>query len=135
MTVDSKSCVRLIAKHIQKKQNRINQKGNPDTNNAAAIQIRSQAWPSDLGQFIQFTLAKENVDTISAVSIIARNLKIDPDFITYAGTKDKRGVTFQTCTISKRKPSALSTLNNISRLPLIRVGDYKFVDKPIQLGM
>ena len=103
--------------------------------NPSTIQIRTQAWPVELGQYLQFTLGKENVDTISAISIIARNLNIDPDYITYAGTKDKRGVTFQTCTILKRKPSLLSTLNNISRLPLIRVGDFKFVDKAIQLGI
>lgn len=40
-------------------------------------------------------LYKDNIDTIQAVNMIAKNLRIQSKRINYAGTKDKRAKTTQ----------------------------------------
>jgi tRNA pseudouridine13 synthase len=95
---------------------------------------RSEIWPSGLGNYLQFTLLKENVDTMSAVSIMSKYLRTKPNGIEFAGTKDKRAVTTQLCTIYRRKPSDFTRLNNLDFAPLIRAGDFKYVTEPLKLG-
>ena len=47
------------------------------------------------GEFLAFTLFKQNKGTMDAVSAIARALKIKNFALSYAGTKDSRAVTTQ----------------------------------------
>ncbi|QDZ20354.1 tRNA pseudouridine synthase D [Chloropicon primus] len=56
----------------------------------------------ELGQgkvpkFCRFLLYKENTDTQYAIHMLAKHLRINPKRLSYAGTKDKRGVTVQWC--------------------------------------
>lgn len=51
------------------------------------------------GKFLQCVLIKENIDTISAVEKLARALRINPERITFAGTKDSKAVTAQRISI------------------------------------
>ena len=80
-------------------------------------------------------MLKENVDTMSAASIISRNLRLKPDAIKYAGTKDKRAITSQKCTVYRRKPSDLARVNRFNIPPFIRVGDFEYVQQPLKLGI
>ena len=73
------------------------------------MDARSRAdWPRDRPNFLKFTLYKENVDTMHAVSLLARALRCKPTSLGYAGTKDKRGATTQEVTVFKRTPEAVA---------------------------
>lgn len=42
-----------------------------------------------------FTLWKNNLETLDAIQIIARAIRVQPSDISYAGIKDKRAITMQ----------------------------------------
>lgn len=93
-------------------------------------------WPTGLGNYMRFTLLKENIDTMNAVNILNRALRCSNSNsgVSYSGTKDKRGVTAQKCTVYRRKPSDLSRINRSPLLPSILVGDFEYVEGPALLG-
>ena len=118
---------------------------------------RSQfEWPASLGDFLKFTMLKENIDTMNAINTLAKLLHIKPSKISYSGTKDKRAIlqppleiltlypllgtkdkraiTVQYCTVHRKKPSDLMRLNQFQSYPLIRVGDFQYVKDQIKLG-
>ena len=121
------SFIRVIAKH------KMAGKGGQRRSTAA------MGWPAGAPDFLQFTLCKENVDTMSAVSFLNKLLHTRAaggggGGVEYAGTKDKRAITAQTCTIYRRKPSELTRVNKMFSPYLLRVGDFCYVSKPASLG-
>ena len=48
-----------------------------------------------------FTLRKENLETLEAISYMAAGLGVLPSDFTYAGIKDKRAVTYQNMVVKK----------------------------------
>lgn len=85
-----------------------------------------------VGEYLHFTLYKDNRDTMDAVSQIARLLRIKPQVIGYAGTKDRRASTSQRCSVRYQRKRALAGLNG--KLWGISTGDYEYQDEPIHLG-
>lgn len=53
---------------------------------------------------IGFTLCKENLETLEAISYMAAALGILPSDFTYAGIKDKRAITYQSMVVKKVSP-------------------------------
>lgn len=51
-----------------------------------------------------FTLRKENLETLEAISYMAAVLGVLPSDFTYAGTKDKRAITYQAMVVKKISP-------------------------------
>ncbi|KAG6189880.1 hypothetical protein E4U36_004235 [Claviceps purpurea] len=91
--------------------------------------------PSDdepVGQYVHFTLYKDNRDTMDAVSQISRLLRIKPQAIGYAGTKDRRASTTQRCSVRHQRKRAMAGLNG--KLWGIATGDYEYAENPIHLG-
>ncbi|KAK4106689.1 pseudouridine synthase [Parathielavia hyrcaniae] len=84
------------------------------------------------GEFLHFTLYKENKDTMDAVNTIARLLKIKASNFGFAGTKDRRAGTVQRISVYRQKASNLIWLN--SRIPNVKVGDFEYSKEPLQLG-
>ncbi|CEJ89406.1 hypothetical protein VHEMI05250 [[Torrubiella] hemipterigena] len=84
------------------------------------------------GEYLHFTLFKENRDTMDAINQIARMMRIKPQSIGYAGTKDRRASTTQRCSIRRTHPKSLSGLNG--KLWGMSTGDYEYNDEPIHLG-
>ncbi|KAF5629124.1 multisubstrate pseudouridine synthase 7 [Fusarium tjaetaba] len=84
------------------------------------------------GEYLHFTLFKENRDTMDAVNQIARFLKVKPQVIGYAGTKDRRASTVQRCSVRYMRPRNLAGING--RIWGVSTGDYEYKDKPIYLG-
>ena len=119
--VGDKSVIRLIAKHKTKQH-------------GVKLEKRFPQWPAGLGNYLQFTLLKENIDTLSAASVLNKNLHLPAGSLKYNGTKDKRGVTTQICTVFRRKPSDFAKTNAYEHTPVIRAGDFKYVDKEAGLG-
>ena len=119
---DGISRIRIMAKRTMKKGGENSKKR------------RFQSWPSETGDYLRFTLLKENIDTINAANILCKNLHVKNGGIAFAGAKDKRAVTAQKCTIYRKKPSELARINRFNNGPTIRVGDFEFVKEPMKLG-
>lgn len=85
------------------------------------------------GDFLHFTLYKENKETMEAISVVARFLHIPPKAIQFAGTKDRRAATTQRVSWRRGDAERIRTLN--SKLnPSIRVGDLEYKHAGLRLG-
>ncbi|KPM41507.1 Multisubstrate pseudouridine synthase 7 [Neonectria ditissima] len=84
------------------------------------------------GEYLHFTLFKENRDTMDAVNQISRFLKIKTQAVGYAGTKDRRASTVQRCSVRHQRSRNLAGLNG--RLWGISTGDYEYHDRSVYLG-
>eukprot|EP01038_Epipyxis_sp_PR26KG_P013200 gene13200-17688_t len=143
--VDGVSNIKIILKNVtssssttmndNRNKNVGNHNDHSNINNFNKINKRSSnKWSENLGNYLEFTLLKENVDTMTAISTISKVMRLKPGSIAYNGTKDKRGVTTQKCTIYRRKPSDFTRINNYNAPPIMRVGDFRYVHNPCKLG-
>mmetsp|Transcript_17915 Transcript_17915/g.21926 ORF Transcript_17915/g.21926 Transcript_17915/m.21926 type:complete len:750 (-) Transcript_17915:143-2392(-) len=115
-------------------------------------------WPKDRPNYLQFALYKENIDTTSAIKDVTRIARLGGSDrrqkgrgtftgITYAGMKDKRGVTTQFCTVFRKTPDRLLILNQNQKnasgggntkgngSSILRVGNFSYVKGELRLGM
>ena len=83
-------------------------------------------------QITRFLLHKENRDTMECVGFIASILRTSLRSISYAGTKDKRGITVQAVTIRGIAPNRLAGLNKSLRNA--KIGNFTKVDSMLGLG-
>lgn len=72
-------------------------------------------WPRERGRYCKFVLYKENKDTMDAVSVLSRLLKVKWSCFSYAGTKDKRAITSQRLAAFKISANRLQGLNHTLR--------------------
>lgn len=93
---------------------------------------RDQSFAQLGGDYLHFTLYKENKDTMDAINTIARLLKIKASNFGFAGTKDRRAGTVQRVSVHKQRANNLDWLN--TRLPNVKIGDYSYHNQPLQLG-
>ena len=56
---------------------------------------RREAWPQGRGDFCHFVLYKENKDTMEAMNLVSKYMRMKTGSFTYAGTKDRRAKTSQ----------------------------------------
>ncbi|KAM7223918.1 pseudouridine synthase [Rhypophila decipiens] len=93
---------------------------------------RDQSWAQLGGDYLHFTLYKENKDTMEAINTIARLLKVKASNFGFTGTKDRRAGTVQRVSLWKQRSSNLNWLN--TRFNNMKVGDYSYHQEPLQLG-
>ena len=93
---------------------------------------RKNDWPRDRGEYCHLVLYKENRDTMQAINLLAKCLKIKPDRFSYAGTKDGRAITVQSVSVFRIDARNLQGLNKV--LNNIRVGNFEFKKTPLKLG-
>ena len=94
---------------------------------------RQDAWPGVQGsRYCRFTLHKSNVDTSAAVASLARAVGVKHSHFSFAGTKDKRGVTLQRCAVHRVSAERLGKTNG--RITGVRVGDFEYAREPLFLG-
>ena len=84
------------------------------------------------GEYLHLTLYKENKDTMDALNLIARMLKIKVQNFGFSGTKDRRAGTVQRVSIHRQRAHNLVWLN--SRMTGVKVGDFRHSKYPLQLG-
>ncbi|MBI4141477.1 tRNA pseudouridine(13) synthase TruD [Candidatus Woesearchaeota archaeon] len=84
----------------------------------------------ETGKYAYFTLKKTNYTTLDAVQKIANTLGIPLKHIGFAGTKDKRAITEQTCSAKNIKKEQLLRI----KLKDIEINFIGYVDKPVSLG-
>jgi tRNA pseudouridine13 synthase len=127
---DGVSVVRVRKMMVNGKKRRdVDQRGNGGNG--------GNKWPASRPDYLQFTLYKKNVETNSVMQQLARAMNVNVSAFSYAGTKDKRGITTQQCTIYRGSKERLEMLNRAGReLDEFNflVGDAKYVPAKLNLG-
>ncbi|GBC02793.1 hypothetical protein RclHR1_04820011 [Rhizophagus clarus] len=95
-------------------------------------QQKNDIWDALGGSYCQFTLYKENKDTIEAISFLSKLLKVHSRTFSYAGTKDRRAITVQKVTANRIKAERLLGMN--SNLRGMKLGNFEYVKTPLKLG-
>ncbi|XP_032895803.1 pseudouridylate synthase 7 homolog isoform X7 [Amblyraja radiata] len=66
-----------------------------------AADPRKHSWPKNRGSYCHFVLYKENKDTMDAINVLSKFLRVKPNIFSYMGTKDKRAITVQEIAVVK----------------------------------
>ena len=89
-------------------------------------------WQELGGEYLHFTLYKENKDTMEVISYLARQTKIRPQSFQFAGTKDRRGVTVQRVSVYRVYADRMAGLNRTLRGS--KIGGYEYHPCGLELG-
>jgi tRNA pseudouridine13 synthase len=90
------------------------------------------SWRDRGGEYLHFSLYKENKDTLEVTSFLAKQLKTNPKVFQFAGTKDRRAVTVQRISVYRVEAERLAGLNRTLRYS--SVGDYEYHPRGLELG-
>ena len=101
-------------------------------NNTREPQWNKPRWHELGGDFLHFTLYKENKDTMEAISWLAKQLQLQPKSFQFAGTKDRRGVTVQR--ISAYRVLADRMVHAGRTIRQAKVGNYEYQPHELRLG-
>ncbi|KAG8528894.1 uncharacterized protein KY384_006583 [Bacidia gigantensis] len=96
-----------------------------------------QAWQKPKsresgGDYLHFTLHKENKDTMESLSFLIKQLGIGTRHLQFAGTKDRRGVTVQRASVYRVALKDLIKAGKTLRSAF--VGDFEYRSQGLQLG-
>lgn len=89
-------------------------------------------WQQLGGEYLHFTLYKENKDTMEVMYYLASQLKMHVKNFAFAGTKDRRGVTVQRVSAYRVQAERLKGLNRSLRNA--RVGGFQYERSQLSLG-
>jgi tRNA pseudouridine13 synthase len=89
-------------------------------------------WQELGGEYLHFSLYKENKNTLEVTSFLSRKLHVKPKEFGFAGTKDRRAATVQRVSIKRQYADRLASLNR--ELRNARVGDFKYEKHGLELG-
>lgn len=109
--------------------------GSRSTDNATRKQPQQKGklgWQELGGEYLHFSLYKENKDTMEVVAFLARQLKMKPQAFQFAGTKDRRGVTVQRVSVYRVYADRLFPLNRSLRGA--KIGNYQYQPTGLELG-
>ncbi|XP_040885723.1 pseudouridylate synthase 7 homolog-like protein [Toxotes jaculatrix] len=84
--------------------------------------------------YTAFTLRKENLETLEAISYMAATLGVLPSDFTYAGIKDKRAITYQSMVVKKVSPQRLKEKTAEFEKRGMRLSHVRSVHEPLRLG-
>ena len=85
------------------------------------------------GEFLHFTVYKENKDTAEVKAFLCKQLHVMNKRFDYAGTKDRRAVTTQRCSIHRMNVNQLHSVGKrLNRNTTI--GDFEYKPNGLQLG-
>nr|XP_033815643.1 pseudouridylate synthase 7 homolog isoform X2 [Geotrypetes seraphini] len=93
---------------------------------------RKHSWPKARGSYCHFVLYKENKDTMDAINVLSKFLRVKPNIFSYMGTKDKRAITVQEIAVLKITAQRLAHLNNC--LMNFKLGNFSYKKWPLKLG-
>lgn len=89
-------------------------------------------WAQLGGDYLHFTIYKENKDTMEAISWLARGLRLRPQLFQFAGTKDRRGITVQRASVYRVQAKKLSEAGRTLRHS--KIGNFEYHPQGLQLG-
>ncbi|EME47248.1 hypothetical protein DOTSEDRAFT_114770, partial [Dothistroma septosporum NZE10] len=95
-----------------------------------------QNWAELGGEYLHFTLYKENKDTMEVLNFLGAQLKMHIKHFSFAGTKDRRGVTVQRVAIHRVLRQRIEQLNKMARGRSWRLGGpWEYRPEGLELGM
>ncbi|XP_070325571.1 pseudouridylate synthase 7 homolog isoform X1 [Odocoileus virginianus] len=97
-----------------------------------AADPRKHSWPKSRGSYCHFVLYKENKDTMDAINLLSKYLRVKPNIFSYMGTKDKRAITVQEIAVLKITAQRLAHLNKC--LMNFKLGNFSYQKNPLKLG-
>ncbi|XP_041524234.1 pseudouridylate synthase 7 homolog isoform X1 [Microtus oregoni] len=97
-----------------------------------AADPRKHSWPKSRGSYCHFVLYKENKDTMDAINVLSKYLRVKPNIFSYMGTKDKRAITVQEIAVLKISAQRLAHLNKC--LMNFKLGNFSYQKTPLKLG-
>jgi tRNA pseudouridine13 synthase len=89
-------------------------------------------WPQHRPKYLRAVLRKWNRDTTDVVHELCKIMRVRANLFSFAGTKDKRGVTTQLVTAFKVSAERLKGLSG--RLKGVTFGNFSYVDTALGLG-
>ncbi|KAL3048533.1 hypothetical protein OYC64_007146 [Pagothenia borchgrevinki] len=109
---------------------------------AISVRLREQGRPKKRSAeerkeeevYTGFTLRKENLETLEAISYMAASLGVLPSDFTYAGIKDKRAITFQSMVVKKVSTQRLKEKMAEFERRGMCVTQIRSVSEPLRLG-
>ncbi|OCT88972.1 pseudouridine synthase 7 like L homeolog isoform X2 [Xenopus laevis] len=81
-----------------------------------------------------FTLQKDNLETLEAISYLSYSLGVLPSDFSYAGIKDKKAITYQAMIVKKVTPERLKQIEAISEKKGMTIHNIHPVKKHLHLG-
>lgn len=91
-------------------------------------------WSELGGEYLHFTLYKENKDTMEVLYFLASQMKLHIKHFSFAGTKDRRGVTVQRIAIHRVLRQRIEPLNRTARGWRLG-GPWEYRPHALELGM
>ncbi|XP_070785223.1 pseudouridylate synthase PUS7L [Enoplosus armatus] len=109
---------------------------------AVSVRLREQGRPKkrtaeerkEEDVYTAFTLRKENLETLEAISYMAAALGVLPSDFTYAGIKDKRAITYQSMVVKKVSTQRLKEKTAEFEKRGMRLSQIRSVSEPLRLG-
>ena len=89
-------------------------------------------WAELGGDYLHFSLYKENKDTMESISWLTKMLDMKPSAFQFAGTKDRRGVTVQRVSVYRVFADRMFEVGRTLRGA--KVGNFEYRPHPLQLG-
>jgi tRNA pseudouridine13 synthase len=90
------------------------------------------AWEELGGEYLHFTLYKENKDTMEVVGFLGSQTGGGPKSYSFAGTKDRRACTVQRVCVKRQTAERMAGLGK--RLFNGAIGDYEYKNHDLRLG-
>jgi tRNA pseudouridine13 synthase len=100
--------------------------------NGRKSQKKGKAEKRADGDYLHFTLYKENRDTMEVINLIARLLNMNQKVLQFAGTKDRRAVTTQQVSAYRGSADRIAGLNKL--LHNAKVGNFRYKTNDLHLG-
>lgn len=84
--------------------------------------------------YTAFTLQKENLETLEAISYLSSKLGVLPSDFSYTGIKDKKAITYQAMVVKKVSPKRLKELASAIEKKGIALSNVCSANQPLRLG-
>ncbi|XP_062990050.1 pseudouridylate synthase PUS7L isoform X2 [Elgaria multicarinata webbii] len=84
--------------------------------------------------YTAFTLQKENLETLEAISYLSSELGVLPSDFSYTGIKDKKAITYQAMVVKKVTPKRFKELGSAIGKKGLCVSNVHAVSRPLRLG-
>jgi tRNA pseudouridine13 synthase len=95
-------------------------------------QPKQMSWKERGGDYLHFSLYKENKDTMEVISFLSRTLGVTTKTLNFAGTKDRRAVTVQRVSAYRVSAEKVAAANH--QLRNGKVGNYEYRPHALELG-
>lgn len=107
--------------------------GNQDRSEPGTGRSRGQlAWDELGGEYLHFSLYKENKDTMEVVGFLGSKLNCGTKGFGFAGTKDRRACTVQRLCVKRQTAARMHGFNKV--LYNAAVGDFEYRNNDLKLG-